>query len=210
MKNFSKERVILSGCLLFISLLISIFAVNRFINLHNYLELMAYLITPVGIVVFALSLILNCSIQTFLRITSITTLTSSVGLMLISYFSYTSASELQSTPDTMLPGLNALGAIFMYLAIMIKIILAILSLIAGGLGLGIVKGRHWCTGTAVYSILLFVLSLISVPDTIGHVFQLIILAVTIIYYKSTQSLQSPTEDITNTKNDETSEKIENN
>ena len=55
MKNFSKERVILSGCLLFISLLISIFAVNRFINLHNYLELMAYLITPVGIVVFALS-----------------------------------------------------------------------------------------------------------------------------------------------------------
>ena len=208
MNKLSKERILLSVLLLFIGLLISVPVVNKYIHLHNYLELLVYLITPLGIIATALFLAFNCSIKTFLKIVSIATLTSSLGLILISYFVYTSASELQSSPDTALPGLNALGAIFMYLAVMINIGIAILSLIAGGLGIGIANGRHWCTGTAVYSFILILLALITVPDTIGHVFQLLISTSTVIYYKSSQSLQSSTEDIISSKNDETDDKIE--
>jgi formate/nitrite transporter FocA (FNT family) len=76
------------------------------------------------------------------------------------------------------------------------------------LGIGIANGLHWCTGTAVYSFILIILTLITVPNTIGHVFLLYIFNSTVIYYKSTQSLQSSTEDIISSKNDETDDKIE--
>ncbi len=208
MNKLSKARILLIVLLLFVGALISVLVVNKYIRLHSYLELLAYLITPLGIIATALFLAFNCSTKTLLIIVSIATLTSSLGLMLISYFVNTSAKELQSRPDTALPGVNALVAISMYFSVMIYIGIAILSLIAGGLGIGIANGLHWCTGAAVYSFILIILTLITVPNTIGHVFQLYIFNSTVIYYKSTQSLQSSTEDIISSKNDETDDKIE--
>ena len=113
MNKLSKERILLSVLLLFIGLLISVLVVYKYIRLHSYLELLVYLITPLGIIATALFLAFNCSNKTLLIIVSIATLTSSLGLMLISYFVNTSAKELQSRPDTALPGVNALVAISM-------------------------------------------------------------------------------------------------
>ena len=189
MNKFSKERILYGVILLLSGLFVSAIAVNKFIKSHVFWELIVYLITPAGIVISALSLFFGREIKTFLRIVSITTLTSSIGLMLIASVIYSSASKLQSTPDTMLPGINAIGAMSMYFAVLIDIFLAFLSLIAGGLGLGIAKGHHWCTGAAFYAFILIFLCAIAVPDTVGHVFQLIVLTSTVTYYKSNQSVQ---------------------
>ena len=59
MNKLSKERILLIVLLLFVGVLISVLVVNKYIRLHSYLELLVYLITPLGIIATALFLAFN-------------------------------------------------------------------------------------------------------------------------------------------------------